>query len=162
VRSASVYAAAALVLGVLVLGGWRVSTKEARHEEQLRAYWMIEDLHNARELLRQCLLAERLPMKDGALDLYHFVQTGEIDSQGFKVFRSNRRGVGPTDDEIRRGDYTSFPWERYRGDRTDVGLPVFPLMWEPQPIRGLTLVGFSDGSVLMLEAKELEKWGLGR
>lgn len=159
-RNAVVLVGSALVLGVLALGTWRVSTKE---ESRARPHAeMFEDLMNLKGLVGLCATAERLPMKDGTLDPYHFVKTGRLVPEQFPVFRSHRRDVAPTEEEIRRGDYTSFPWERYRGDRTDCRPPVFPLLWEAQPIRGLTLVGFSDGSACALEAKELKRWGLAR
>jgi hypothetical protein len=101
-------------------------------------------------------------MKDGALDPYHFVRTGDIQPEQFEVLRSRYDGVGPTDQEIRRGDYTNFPWERYRGDPSRPIVPRFPLLWGNPHAKGWRLVGFSDGSVELVEREQLGQWGLDR
>ena len=86
-------------------------------------------------------------MKDGALDPYVLFRDGVIVGINLRLFRSERSGPGPTDDEVARGDYTNFPWERYRGDGKLEGAP-FPLLWEKTPdAEGKVLVGLSDGTV---------------
>lgn len=96
------------------------------------------------------------PMRDGALDVYAAVRSGEIIDRDFNVFRSARSGTGPTDDEIERGDYTSFPWERCRGGGTREGTP-FPLLWERAPDdQGEILVALSDGHVYFMTPEQLD------
>ncbi|HEX5135637.1 MAG TPA: hypothetical protein VFY93_01570 [Planctomycetota bacterium] len=91
--------------------------------------------------------AAQIPLKDGVFDPYAFVRRGDITRERYDVFRSARSGTGPTDEKIERGDYTNFPWERYRGDGRLEG-PPFPLLWERTPDKeGRVLVAFSDGSV---------------
>lgn len=67
-----------------------------------------------------------------------------------RFVRSERAGKGPADEEIERGDYANFPWERYRGDRELGGR--FPLLREKRPDkRGGGLVAYSDGSAWYVE-----------
>jgi len=95
-------------------------------------------------------------MKDGAFDQFAYARKGDIVDANFRLFRSERSGIGPTDDEIERGDYTHFPWERYRGDGR-LEAPPFPLLWETKPDgKGKVLVALSDSSVRYVERAELE------
>jgi hypothetical protein len=92
----------------------------------------------------------RTPVKDGAFDPYAFVRRGDVAPEQYGIFRSARSGTGPTDEEIERGDYTDFPWERYRGDGRKVGMHL--LLWEKAPDkRGGRVVANADGSAEYLE-----------
>jgi len=98
------------------------------------------------------------PMKDGVFDPYEFARRGDIPREKYDLFRSERLGTGPTDEEIERGDYTNFPWERHRGefDRAPKAPPVL-LLWEKVPDKhGGRLVALSDGSARYFEAEEFE------
>ncbi len=107
----------------------------------------MQDTNNLRQLVGPVAGSGKLPMKDGAFDPYDLVRQGHISRGTNYVLRSERSGTGPTDDEIARGDYTNFPWERYRGDGNLEG-PPFPLLWERKPdAEGRVLVGLSDGTV---------------
>jgi hypothetical protein len=161
VRDVTTFIGSGLALGVLVLGGWRVSTMAERDLEGMRGVWLWDDVSSVRQIVGLIVVRGDLPMEDGALDPYYFVRNGDIAGKNIELLRSKRLGIGPTEEEIRRGDYTNFPWERYRGERTNIGPPFFPLLWGRLNAKGWTLVGFSDGSVKMLERDELNEWGLG-
>lgn len=111
------------------------------------------DLRNLAGLLLLRSPGGTLPMKDGALDVYALVRNGDLKGENLKVLRSRRSGTGPTDEEIERGDYANFPWERYRGDGKLEG-PPFPLLWERKPDdKGKVLVALSDGTVTYAEPR---------
>ena len=107
----------------------------------------MEDTNNLRQLVGPVARSGKLPLKDGAFDPYALFRNGEVVGTNLKLFGSARSGTGPTDEEIERGDYTNFPWGRYRGDGNLEG-PPFPLLWERKPDdKGKVLAGFSDGNV---------------
>lgn len=118
----------------------------------------MEDLNSLRQLAGHAVIAAKAPIKDGALDPYSFVREGNITGANLGLFRSARQGRGPTDEEIRRGDYTNFPWERYRGDGSDLRRPkLVPILWEKEPgADGKHVVAFNDGSTKLVEPAELE------
>lgn len=116
----------------------------------------MEDLNNLRNLVGLVVVSEKPPMKDGALDVYAFVRTGDITPENYRVFRSARSGTGPTKEEIERGDYANFPWERRRGEWKRA--ESVPLLWEKQPdAEGNVLVGLSDGSAQTWDKERLQK-----
>lgn len=118
---------------------------------------MMEDVNSLRQLMGLIILAEKPPVKDGALDPYAFVRMGDIARKNYVIYRSTRTGQGPTDDEIERGDYTNFPWERYRGDGSGLrGPTLIPLLWEKEPGADGHLVGMNDGSARILSPEELK------
>jgi len=107
----------------------------------------MEDTNNLRQIIGPVVDSGRLPIRDGAFDPYQLVAKGQHFRAGYRILWSKRSGTGPTDEEVERGDYTNFPWERYRGDGKLEGAPV-PLLWEKTPDdRGKVLVAFSDGTV---------------
>jgi hypothetical protein len=116
-----------------------------------------EDMDRMMELAHLVARAEALPLRDGAFDPYAFVGTGDITREGYVLFRSARLGKGPTDEQIERGDYTNFPWERYRGDGSETKKLVrIPLLWEREPgPDGWHLVAWSDGSCGVVSPAEL-------
>ena len=87
------------------------------------------------------------------MDVYAAVEGGDLNSS---VLRSARLGYGPSNEEIRRGDYTNFPYERYRG----VVVPgeSVPLLWDKEPdLRNGRVIGFSDGTVYWREEDEVRQ-----
>ena len=115
-----------------------------------------EDTNNLRNIVGLVVLTKKVPLRDGAFDPYAFFLSGEIRRENLRVFESVRSKAGPTDKEIKRGDYTNFPWERYRGDGKLVGAP-FPLLWEKKPDKnGMLLVGLSDGTAKYWDHATLE------
>jgi hypothetical protein len=104
---------------------------------------------------------QRPPMKDGTLDVYYFVKKGDITRENYDILR--RPGEDrPTDEEIERGDYTNFPYERYRGKgELDFTRPV-PLLWDKAPDEhGVYVVGMSDGRAEAMDEAGLKAM-LGR
>ncbi|MFI5403877.1 MAG: hypothetical protein ACHQ1G_13145 [Planctomycetota bacterium] len=145
---------AALKERLAKLEGARAAKPARRGDRAAR----IEDLNKLRQITGLIVVAEKAPVKDGALDPYSFVRMGDVDRKYYDIFRSVSLGQGPTDDEIERGDYTNFPWERYRGDGSDIrGPAVIPLLWEKEPgADGGHLVGMNDGSARILSPEELK------
>jgi len=95
------------------------------------------------------------PMKDGALDVYAVFRNGSISIDNLHRWGGRAR-IDFTEEEIARGDYTNFPWERCRGDGRRGGTP-FPLLWERQPgEEGLIVVALSDGFAYLLTREELD------
>jgi hypothetical protein len=122
----------------------------------------IEDINNLRNLAALVVVSDKPPMKDGVLDPYAFVTKGDIVREQYKIFRSNRMGKGPTDEEIARGDYTNFPWERYRGEPRKLLGARIPLLWEKEPgADGQHVVCMSDGSSQLMSPEDLAA-ALGR
>lgn len=112
---------------------------------------ILRDIYNLKGIVGLVITAPQTPLKDGELDPYAFVRSGDVVREQYGIFRSVRSGTGPTDEEIERGDYTNFPWERYRGDGKPIGR--FPLLWEKEPDkRGGRIVGFADGSAEYCES----------
>jgi hypothetical protein len=106
---------------------------------------VLEDINNLRCIVGLAVAEPQTPMKDGVFDPYAFVRKGDVLREQYGVFHSARSGTGPTDEEIERGDYTNFPWQRHRGDGKRIGR--FPLLWEKEADKkGGRVVGFADGS----------------
>jgi hypothetical protein len=129
-----------------------------RHVLTLR----LEKQNNLRAILRR-LLADlerrtvKLPMKEGVLDVYALARSGEIGRDEYFLFRERRNGV-PTDEEIDRGDYTNFPYERYRGSGEVEVTASVPLLWDKKPdADGTVLVGTSAGTAVGMSRDELAK-----
>ena len=94
---------------------------------------LLSDLKNLRQLVVLVRLSrEGPPAADGRLDIYRFVRSEEIADEHFDVFTSHRCGIRPTNAEIKAGDYTHFPFGRYKGAVTMKG-PVTPWLWERYP-----------------------------
>ena len=93
---------------------------------------------------------------DGRLDVYRFVRREEITEEDFDVFASSRAGIRPTNAEIKAGDYTHFPFARYKGV-TKRGVHVIPWLWERYPHPdGMRLVGFSHGDAKGIHEAEFQ------
>jgi len=156
-----------LALAVLAAGMWRVEVHYERGRRRARWPRRLEDSNNLRQIAGLAAASANLPMRDGAFDPYDFVKKGEIAGTNISVLRSQRSGVGPTEEEARADDYTNFPWERYRGERRPWDAPPFPLLRDKKPDEdGIVLVAFSDGSVQQWDPKKLERAlaeaGIGR
>jgi hypothetical protein len=142
----TVYACVLLALACTACGD---SHKEARPDR-------IDRTANVQIITALLVLnGPKLPMKDGALDVYYLVRKGDIDPGSYSVLRS-LGGAHPTDEEIDRGDYTKFPYERHRGSDDWSSAHAFPLLWEKEPDSlGTYAVGMSDGSARLLTEAEL-------
>lgn len=101
-----------------------------------------------------------LPIKDGALDIYALVRSGEIPKTDYAILRRWPEEV-PSDYEIEHGDYTHFPYERYRGRAELDGRYPIPLIWDAEPdSAGILIVGMSDGAVrTMYRSEFLREFG---
>ncbi len=122
----------------------------------------MEKINNLRTIANLLLVrGPPLPMKDGALDVYALVQEGEITREDFSLLRRPREDR-PTDEEILRGDYANFPYERHRG-KADLGLArAFPLLWDKTPDEhGVYVVAMSHGGAEAIDEAGL-KVMLGR
>lgn len=153
-----VYVGAVLTLVVLAAGAWRVhediqaGRKRGRHRPRL------EDQSNLRNIAGLAAACEALPMKDGAFDPYYLVRNGDIRGSNIKILRSARSGIGPTEEEATAGDYTKFPWERYRGEPRPRGASPYPLLWDKRPDEdGWVLVALSDGTAYRWNQEALDR-----
>ena len=94
----------------------------------------IDDINNVRNLASYLSLSgDPIPLAaDGRIDVYIFVRKGEIEGEDdLQVYVSALTGQGPTLEEMLAGDYTNFPYERYRGEVSPKE-PGVPLLWERQ------------------------------
>jgi len=110
------------------------------------------------------LVISQFPMRDGALDVYRVFGKDAPDDRQLELFRSQRTGVGPSRAEVSGGDYTHFPYERFRGDTPPkVGADV-PLVWDRvAQLDGTRLVGLANGVAKRMKEADLlallERWG---
>jgi hypothetical protein len=162
-----VYIGAFLTLAVLAAGTWRVLVVCEEGKANARRWRRLEDQNNMRQIVGLAAFCEKLPMKDGAFDPYYFVREGDITGSNIKLFRSGRLENGPTEEEAKDGDYTNFPWQRYRGERRPRSATPHPLLWEKEPDDdGCVLVALSDGTTYVWDRETLERAlaeaGIGR
>ncbi len=74
------------------------------------------------------------------------MRKGEIEEPNFWIFTSVRFGYGPTKEQIKAGDYSKFPYERFRG--VIVLNKELPLLWDRKPdSKGGRVMGFTGGAV---------------
>ncbi|MCZ6571755.1 MAG: hypothetical protein O7C98_01155 [Planctomycetota bacterium] len=119
---------------------------------------LLSDLKNLRQLVVLVRLSrEGPPAADGRLDIYRFVRSEEIADEHFDVFTSHRCGIRPTNAEIKAGDYTHFPFGRYKGARVLGTLPATPWLWERYPHPdGQRVVGYSNGTAKRIPEAEFQ------
>ena len=119
---------------------------------------LIRDLKNLRQLVVLVRLSrEGPPAADGRLDIYRFVRSEEIADEHFDIFTSHRCGIRPTNAEIKAGDYTHFPFGRYKGARVLGTLPATPWLWERYPhADGQRVVGYSNGTAKRIPEAEFQ------
>ncbi len=119
----------------------------------------ISDVNNMRNLASLLTLSSRKGPKlgaDGRIDVYHFVRSEEIAEEHFSIFTSHRCGIRPTNAEIKAGDYTHFPFGRYKGAAT-TKVPMTPWLWERYPHPdGTRLVGYSSGAAKLIPEAEFQ------
>ena len=119
----------------------------------------ISDTNNLHMLVSLLAISGRKGPKigaDGRLDVYRFVRREEITEEDFDVFASSRAGIRPTNAEIKAGDYTHFPFSRYKGAATHQG-PVTPWLWERYPhADGMRVVGYSSGAAKVIPEAEFQ------
>ena len=84
---------------------------------------------------------------DGRIDVYAAAFLEGTQEQIDELFRSERLGIGPTLAEVRAGDYTNFPYQRFKGvpSRGD------PLLWDKQPVRRYRLIAYSFGRAVLVD-----------
>jgi len=116
----------------------------------------LEKKNNVMELVFQLTHGSqsggKLPMEDGVLDVYAIVRDGKIGREMYSLLRDPESGL-PTDEEIDRGDYTNFPYERYRGNGDWDPMHPVPFLWDKEPdVDGVFVVGMSD-----LSGKEMDE-----
>lgn len=100
--------------------------------------------------------APEVPLaKDGAIDVFRLVRQSTDDPESWVALtRSLRFDRGPTRDQIESGDYSGFPYGRWRGTVPDETVPV---VWDRKAdSHGMRVVGFSDGTADLLDAAEWE------
>ncbi|MCZ6571919.1 MAG: hypothetical protein ACE10D_05065 [Planctomycetota bacterium] len=121
----------------------------------------LQDINSVRNLASYLTLSgDPIPLAaDGRIDVYIFVRMGEIEGEDdLQVYVSALTGQGPTLEEMLAGDYTNFPYERYRGEVSPNELGV-PLLWDKQPCRGDStgrIVGLTQGRCVFMEEAELQ------
>ena len=73
-------------------------------------------MNDLRNIIGLIVVTQMKVMKDGKLDVYALVRKGEIERGSLRHRSAALDTAGPTDEEIKKGDYTKFPYERYHGD----------------------------------------------
>ena len=109
------------------------------------------------------LVFSQFPMKDGALDVYHVVVDDLPADRQLELLRDSRTGVGPLPSEVQQGDYTHFPYERFRGTAPPKDGGEVPLIWDRvAQLDGTRLVALSSGAVKRMEEAKvlalLDRW----
>lgn len=132
-----------LMLMLPILGGiWYTAVLawnlEGRKLDEAR---LVHDQNSLRALLEALGPPARLDLAaDGRIDVFGRVRDPAL-------LRSERFGLEPTAEDLERGDYTRFAFQRHRG-RVPAGADAVPLLWDPAPDRRRErLVGYSDGRV---------------
>lgn len=111
-----------------------------------------KDREHLRMLATAMAMSGDVPRAGGAVDVYAVAGRVPLSS-----FRSERLGTGPTETQVREGDYSTFPWERYKGTRQLKQPEPLPLLWETKPDDGgMRLVAMSDGTVRYWDTPTLE------
>lgn len=115
-----------------------------------------DDLNSVRNLVGLLFVQREMPMKDGRVDVYALVRSGDLGEADLSLLRSARFGEGPSKEAIEAGDYSAFPYERFRGkvERDK----VVPLLWDRKPDeRGGRVVGLSSGAVKFYEEEQVQQ-----
>ncbi len=89
------------------------------------------------------------------VDVYLAVRRPDIATH-YLAYWSSRSGTGPSTEEILDGDYSKFPYTRFKG-RVTHGEHRVPLLWDrdPQP-NGRRLVGFNGGTTKWMKEEDLQ------
>ena len=113
----------------------------------------ITDLNGARNIVGLLVVGGKIRFDEARrIDIFLLFRKGEVKFKPdhLAVFGSARFGYGPAEAEIKKNDYSNFPYERFRSD----GKPILgraaqvPLIWDKQPdLKGGRLVGWSSGAV---------------
>lgn len=117
----------------------------------------IEDMADLRNIVGLLATGAAIPVdKTGRVDVYALVREGEVIEQYVSLFASKRFDYGPTWKEARKGDYTKFPFVRFKGDPNQQ--KQVPLLWDKQPDeRNGRLVAWSGGSVKWYPEAEIRE-----
>jgi len=113
---------------------------------------LAEDLNNVKQMVAEMLMADRIEATaDGRIDVYRVV-FGQIEltEENVTILRHVRSDRGPSIAEVRAGDYGNFVWERALAEDVRGAKEKVPMLWDPRPIDGERVVGFSNGAVKFL------------
>jgi len=160
-------------LGILLagLGGFVAIGVLGLHGDPRWKFERAEDQHSLRILIQLFAESERIHASpDGRVDVYRMlIDSRLMDERAIQILRSVRAGSGPTEAEVRAGDYRSFPWERaFARDiqrawtlgtgakRRDRNVSAQPVLWEREPHHGGYLVAFTNGVVRFVPEDEFE------
>ena len=92
---------------------------------------------------------------DGRIDVYGLIDHRELHGAYLWMLTSEVRG-GPTPEQVRAGDYSSFAYERFRGSVSANGKGDVPLLWDREPRDGKRLVALNGARVTLMEEAELQ------
>lgn len=95
--------------------------------------------------------------EQGRIDVYSLVRDGSLAEKDALVwFHSERTARGPSAAEIKAGDYTRFPYQRFKG-RVKPGWPL-PLLWDrTAALNGDRLLAYADGRAVVINLKDFEE-----
>jgi hypothetical protein len=152
---ASVVRWTTIVLGTVVLcfGAYVMCVPRNGHRSDV-----LEDVNNVRQMVAEMLMADRIEATaDGRIDVYRVV-FGQIEltEENVAILRHVRSDRGPSIAEVRAGDYGNFVWERALAEDVRGAAEKVPMLWDPRPIDGKRVVGFSDGRVKVLTEEEFQ------
>ena len=84
----------------------------------------------------------------GQLDVYQALRLADFtDAEIASVCTSARSGVGPTESEVRAGDYRNFPYARITTLYDPADALRTAILWDSSPQSGgRRLVGLDDGT----------------
>ena len=86
---------------------------------------------------------------DGRIDVYAGLLV-TTQAQVDEIYRSERLDLGPTLAEVRAGDYTNFPYQRFKGvpSRGD------PWLWDKRPVRGQRFIVFGTSRLQRVDEQD--------
>ena len=157
-----------LVVGMLVLVGlvFVIIPPNSRHLKD-----SVEDLNSLKQITRMMRDSPQIyTTPDGRIDVYRMMfAKREFDPNRLRLLYSERAGKGPSEPEVRAGDYRNFPWERARLDdirrqwvrwsgewSMQSQEQARPVIWEREPLHGIYVVAFTDGSVVWREEDKFQ------
>ena len=147
-----------VVAWLLILSAFMVGCGDPHEEAPI-----VSDADHLRTIAGLwCQYRDTPVAQDGRIDVFALARKRMEDGRPpsrqsiVSAFSSERLGRGPTWNQIRDGDYSSFAWERFRG--TPPPGDVVPILWEPLPTEDeRALVAYSDGMVREIDASELKQ-----
>ena len=112
----------------------------------------VTDMNRTRSLVSLLLThkKESPPVAaDGRIDVYAGLLV-TTQAQVDEIYRSERLDLGPTLAEVRAGDYTNFPYQRFKGvpSRGD------PWLWDKRPVRGQRFIVFGTSRLRRVDEQD--------